>query len=167
MTDVEWAVVRDAMPVPAWPEGRGGQPEGYCHRQLVDAVRYLVAGLTKLASIKRLLAAGRLRALTPSSPWKTIMIKRAVVGVTAAALFSLGTGVALANAGVDSAARPAGDGTYVPVAEPTQDRSEHQVQEFPFWLHHANVDSASDAAPADWWHAHVNAEGWSGKRFDE
>ncbi|GAA4980833.1 IS5 family transposase [Kitasatospora paranensis] len=44
MTDAEWAVVRDAMPVPAWLEGRGGQPEGYCHRQLVDAVRYLVAG---------------------------------------------------------------------------------------------------------------------------
>jgi transposase len=44
MSDAEWAVVRDAMPVPAWLEGRGGQPEGYCHRQLVDAVRYLVAG---------------------------------------------------------------------------------------------------------------------------
>lgn len=36
--------MREAMPVPAWLEGRGGQPEGYCHRQLVDAVRYLVAG---------------------------------------------------------------------------------------------------------------------------
>ncbi|MER7541021.1 IS5 family transposase [Streptomyces sp. NPDC097704] len=36
--------MRDAMPVPAWLEGRGGQPEGYCHRQMVDAVRYLVAG---------------------------------------------------------------------------------------------------------------------------
>ncbi|WP_344641618.1 IS5 family transposase [Kitasatospora cystarginea] len=44
MTDAEWAVVRNAMPVPAWLEGRGGQPEGYCHRQMVDAVRYLVAG---------------------------------------------------------------------------------------------------------------------------
>ncbi|MFF9645904.1 transposase [Kitasatospora aureofaciens] len=44
MTDAKWAVVRDAMPVPAWLEGRGGQPEGYCHRQMVDAVRYLVAG---------------------------------------------------------------------------------------------------------------------------
>ncbi|MEU8927796.1 transposase [Kitasatospora sp. NPDC048545] len=44
MSDAKWAVVRDAMPVPAWLEGRGGQPEGYCHRQLVDAVRYLVAG---------------------------------------------------------------------------------------------------------------------------
>ena len=44
MTDAEWAVVRDAMPVPPWLEGRGGQPEGYCHRQMIDAVRYLVAG---------------------------------------------------------------------------------------------------------------------------
>nr|WP_158712673.1 MULTISPECIES: IS5 family transposase [Streptomyces] len=44
MSAAEWAVVRDAMPVPGWLEGRGGQPEGYCHRQMVNAVRYLVAG---------------------------------------------------------------------------------------------------------------------------
>ncbi|MEU9138737.1 IS5 family transposase [Streptomyces sp. NPDC048404] len=44
MSDAEWAVVRDAMPVPSWLEGRGGRPEGYCHRQMMDAVRYLVAG---------------------------------------------------------------------------------------------------------------------------
>lgn len=44
MSDAEWAVVRDALPVPGWLEGRGGQPESYCHRQMVDAVRYLVAG---------------------------------------------------------------------------------------------------------------------------
>ncbi|WP_373430527.1 IS5 family transposase [Streptomyces sp. B3I8] len=30
--------------VPAWLEGRGGQPEGYCHRQMLDAIRCLVAG---------------------------------------------------------------------------------------------------------------------------
>lgn len=41
MTDAEWQVVRDVMPVPAWLEGRGGQPEGYCHRQMLDAVRYV------------------------------------------------------------------------------------------------------------------------------
>jgi transposase len=41
MSDAEWALVRDAMPVPGWLEGRGGQPEGYCHRQMIDAVRYL------------------------------------------------------------------------------------------------------------------------------
>jgi transposase len=42
MTDAEWAVVRAAMPVPAWLEGRGGRPEAHCHREMVDAVRYLV-----------------------------------------------------------------------------------------------------------------------------
>ncbi|MET9611983.1 transposase [Kitasatospora indigofera] len=44
MTDEEWAVVRASLPVPRWLEGRGGQPEAYCHRQMSDAVRYLVAG---------------------------------------------------------------------------------------------------------------------------
>ncbi|WP_245599828.1 transposase [Embleya scabrispora] len=41
-TDAEWRVVRAALPVPAWLEGRGGQPEAYCHREMVDAVRFLV-----------------------------------------------------------------------------------------------------------------------------
>ncbi|MFF5781614.1 hypothetical protein ACFY7Y_32415 [Streptomyces virginiae] len=44
MTDAEWAEVHAALPVPGWLEGRGGRPEGYCHRQMVDAVRDLVAG---------------------------------------------------------------------------------------------------------------------------
>lgn len=44
MTDAEWAAVRPLLPVPAWLEGRGGQPEGYCHRQMLDAIRYLVTG---------------------------------------------------------------------------------------------------------------------------
>ncbi|WP_242438975.1 transposase [Streptomyces sp. CB00455] len=43
MTDAEWAAVRPLLPVPAWVQGRGGQPEGYCHRQMLDAIRYLVA----------------------------------------------------------------------------------------------------------------------------
>ncbi|WP_256363390.1 transposase [Streptomyces sp. TRM70350] len=43
MTDEQWAVVRDALPVPAWLEGRGGQPEGYCHRQMLDAIFYVEA----------------------------------------------------------------------------------------------------------------------------
>ncbi|QHC26877.1 hypothetical protein GR130_13080 [Streptomyces sp. GS7] len=30
MTDAEWAAVRPLLPVPAWLQGRGGQPEGYC-----------------------------------------------------------------------------------------------------------------------------------------
>jgi transposase len=44
MTDAEWVEVRPLLPVPAWLEGRGGRPEGYCHRQIIDAIRYLVAG---------------------------------------------------------------------------------------------------------------------------
>jgi transposase len=44
MTDAEWAAIRPLLPVPAWLQGRGGQPEGYCHRQLLDAIRYLGAG---------------------------------------------------------------------------------------------------------------------------
>ncbi|MFF0191315.1 IS5 family transposase [Streptomyces sp. NPDC005244] len=42
MNDAEWALVRDLLPVPGWLAGRGGRPEGYCHRQMIDAVRYLV-----------------------------------------------------------------------------------------------------------------------------
>ncbi|MEV0227553.1 transposase [Streptomyces sp. NPDC050704] len=42
ITDAEWAEVRSAMPVPAWLLKRGGRPEAYCHRGILDAVRYLV-----------------------------------------------------------------------------------------------------------------------------
>ncbi|WP_369228235.1 transposase [Streptomyces sp. R39] len=42
MTDAEWAVVRPLLPVPGWMRGRGGQPEAYCHRAILDAIRYLV-----------------------------------------------------------------------------------------------------------------------------
>ncbi|GAA3843339.1 IS5 family transposase [Streptomyces chiangmaiensis] len=42
MTDAEWAQVRPLLPVPGWMRGRGGQPEGYCHRAVLDAIRYLV-----------------------------------------------------------------------------------------------------------------------------
>ncbi|MBA4866917.1 IS5 family transposase [Streptomyces sp. PSKA54] len=42
MSDAEWTLVRDLLPVPSWMAGRGGRPEGYCHRQMIDAVRYLV-----------------------------------------------------------------------------------------------------------------------------
>jgi hypothetical protein len=41
MSDAEWFLVRDLLPVPGWLAGRGGRPEGYCHRQMIDAVRYL------------------------------------------------------------------------------------------------------------------------------
>ncbi|MFJ9131439.1 MULTISPECIES: IS5 family transposase [unclassified Streptomyces] len=42
MSDAEWRAVRALLPVPGWLAGRGGRPEGYCHRQMIDAVRYLV-----------------------------------------------------------------------------------------------------------------------------
>ncbi|MER6103773.1 IS5 family transposase [Streptomyces sp. NPDC001832] len=51
MSDAEWAVVRQAFPTPAWMESRGGRPEGYCHRQLLDAVRYLVDNGIKWRSL--------------------------------------------------------------------------------------------------------------------
>ncbi|WP_223838215.1 transposase [Streptomyces venezuelae] len=44
MSDAEWAEVRPLLPTPAWLEKKGGRPEGYCHRQMLDAIRYLVAG---------------------------------------------------------------------------------------------------------------------------
>lgn len=42
MTDAEWAAARLLIPVPAWMQGRGGRPEGFCHRTMLDAIRYLV-----------------------------------------------------------------------------------------------------------------------------
>ncbi|MGW2522583.1 hypothetical protein ACWC09_37485 [Streptomyces sp. NPDC001617] len=42
MTEAGWQVVRAVLPVPAWLEGRGGRSEGYCHRQMIDAVRHVV-----------------------------------------------------------------------------------------------------------------------------
>ncbi|MGW3661153.1 IS5 family transposase [Streptomyces sp. NPDC005151] len=42
MTDAEWAAARPLIPVPAWMQGRGGRPEGFCHRTMLDAIRYLV-----------------------------------------------------------------------------------------------------------------------------
>lgn len=42
MTDEESAEVRAAMPAPGWLEGRRGQPESHCHRQMIDAIRFHV-----------------------------------------------------------------------------------------------------------------------------
>jgi transposase len=42
MTEEEWAAVRDMIPVPAWAGGRGGRPEEYRHRDILDAIRYVV-----------------------------------------------------------------------------------------------------------------------------
>ncbi|MFE5097271.1 IS5 family transposase [Streptomyces sp. NPDC056638] len=51
MTEAEWQVIRAVLPVPAWLEGRGGQPEGYCHRQMIDAVRYVADNGVKWANL--------------------------------------------------------------------------------------------------------------------
>jgi transposase len=51
MTEAEWQVVRAALPVPAWLAGRGGRPEGYCHRVMLDAIRYVVDNGVKWANL--------------------------------------------------------------------------------------------------------------------
>jgi transposase len=53
MTDAEWAQVAPAIPVPAWMGGRGGRPEGYCHREMLDAVRYVVDNGIKWRALPR------------------------------------------------------------------------------------------------------------------
>ncbi|MFI1154534.1 transposase [Streptomyces sp. NPDC020817] len=45
MSDAEWPVVRPLLP--GWLRGRGGQPEAYRHRAMLDAIRYLVDNGTK------------------------------------------------------------------------------------------------------------------------
>jgi transposase len=42
MSDAEWAVTEPALPAPAWALGKGGRPAGYCRRDIVDGIRYLV-----------------------------------------------------------------------------------------------------------------------------
>lgn len=42
LTEAEWQVLRSLLPVPAWLQGRGGRPEGYCRRVMLDAVRHVV-----------------------------------------------------------------------------------------------------------------------------
>ncbi|GAA2067886.1 IS5 family transposase [Catenulispora yoronensis] len=42
LTDAQWAQVLPLVPVPAWMGGRGGRPEGYCHRIMIDAMLYVV-----------------------------------------------------------------------------------------------------------------------------
>ncbi len=62
MSEAEWRVVRPLLPVPAWLEGRGGRPEGYCHRVTLDAVRYVVDNGVKSATPARGLPAVPARA---------------------------------------------------------------------------------------------------------
>lgn len=47
LSDAQWTAIAAMIPVPAWMNGRGGRPEGYCHREMIDAVLYLVDNGTK------------------------------------------------------------------------------------------------------------------------
>jgi transposase len=47
LTDGQWAVIAPLIPVPAWIGGRGGRPEGYCHREMIDAMLYVDDNGTK------------------------------------------------------------------------------------------------------------------------
>jgi transposase len=40
LSDAEWAALAPLVPIPAWLQGKGGRPEEYCHRQMIDAVLY-------------------------------------------------------------------------------------------------------------------------------
>ncbi|MFD9051876.1 transposase [Streptomyces zaomyceticus] len=51
MTDTEWEDVRAVIPSPPWMEGRGGRPEEYGHRQMLDALRYLADNGVKWRSL--------------------------------------------------------------------------------------------------------------------
>ena len=53
MSDAEWALVRASMPMPAWMESRGGRPEAHCHRDMVDAARYVVDNGAKWSAVPR------------------------------------------------------------------------------------------------------------------
>jgi transposase len=47
LTDAQWAVLAPLIPVPAWIRGRGGRPEGYCHREMIGAMLYIDDNGTK------------------------------------------------------------------------------------------------------------------------
>jgi transposase len=42
LTDEQWGRIVPEIPLPAWLSGRGGQPEAYCHREIIDAVFYVL-----------------------------------------------------------------------------------------------------------------------------
>lgn len=60
-TDAEWEVLEPLLPVPACATTRGGHPERYCRREIVDAIRYLVDQGCKWRALPRDFA-----------PWKRV-----------------------------------------------------------------------------------------------
>lgn len=53
LTDAQWQRLIPVIPVPAWMCGRGGQPEGYCHRVMIDAVFYVLDNGIKWRAMPR------------------------------------------------------------------------------------------------------------------
>jgi hypothetical protein len=55
MTDVEWGEVRGVIPVPPWMDGRGGRPEEYCHRRMLDQCHEVKspAAVSSVAGVRR------------------------------------------------------------------------------------------------------------------
>ncbi|WP_257226009.1 transposase [Rhodococcus opacus] len=44
VTDAEWAIVEPLLPAPGSTADRGGRPEKYCRRVIIDAILYIVRG---------------------------------------------------------------------------------------------------------------------------
>lgn len=44
LTDEQWAVLEPLLPLPGNTTGRGGRPEKYCRRLILDAILYVVRG---------------------------------------------------------------------------------------------------------------------------
>jgi len=44
LTDEQWAVLEPLLPPPGNTTGRGGRPEKYCRRNILDAILYVVRG---------------------------------------------------------------------------------------------------------------------------
>jgi transposase len=44
VTDAQWALLEPLLPPPGNTEGRGGRPEKYCRRMILDAIFYVVRG---------------------------------------------------------------------------------------------------------------------------
>ncbi|QXC46255.1 IS5 family transposase [Rhodococcus qingshengii] len=44
VTDAEWTTLEPLLPTPGSTAGRGGRPEKYCRRVMVDAILYIVRG---------------------------------------------------------------------------------------------------------------------------
>jgi transposase len=88
-TDAQWAVIDPLLPDPAWLSGRGGRPETYCRRQVVDAIFYVVDNGIKWRALP-----------TDFPPWSTVynyFAAWAAAGVTQQVLDALRDRVRLAE----------------------------------------------------------------------